>query len=134
MNEDKEFEGLEPINLRNNVGFTRAMIQQMYGIGKAGVIKQINKAKEDGRISVDSKLEPTKAADGKVYDTEIFTLDDLLELSFYIRNERTFAVRDWLKGLAKKELLKLKEEKQALRVSSDTAWRMLDQQDREDLY
>jgi len=106
---------------------TRKDISELYNVPKKTLADNIVLLKDDGLIG-GAKIRHT-AKDGKIYNTEVFTLQETIKIGFRLRSETALRLQDYASDLMVKQISSIKEEKRMLELELSYAWNRCDNED-----
>lgn len=106
---------------------TRGQIESLYDVARRTLADNINNLKEDGLIS-GAKIRHT-ASDGKIYNTEVFDLQETIKIGFRLRSDIALRLQDYASELMVRQINSFKEKQRMLELELSYAWNHSDNQD-----
>ena len=106
---------------------SRKQIKNIYRVPRKTLSYSINQLKKDGLIS-GAKIRLT-ARDGKIYPTEVFSLQETIKIGFRLRSDIALNLQDIASTLMVKRLNEIVKENRLLELELSYAWNKSDQND-----
>ena len=94
---DGKEDGIHVLYSNETIWATQKAMAELFGVGIPAVSKHLKNIFEDGELdenSVISKMETT-AADGKIYNTQFYSLDAIISVGYRINSVRATQFRQW---------------------------------------
>lgn len=126
----KIFEATSVVFQGDEVLADRIQVQKLYNVPKRTLAYNINKLKQAGKIS-GQKLALSSTKAGRFYEAEVYTLDEIITIGFWLRSEVALEFQKWAWKIITTELLETRKKVKAQQLQLDYFW---DKEDIEDLY
>ena len=94
---DGKEDGIHVLYSNETIWATQKAMAELFGVGIPAISKHLKNIFEDGELdenSVISKMETT-AADGKIYNTQFYSLDAIISVGYRINSVRATQFRQW---------------------------------------
>lgn len=130
------FENTSIVLINDEAEATRKQLELLYDVSRQNLSHHITSLKQDGLVVGKESL--LTASDGKIYQTEVYNVDEIISIGFRLRSEKAIAFQKWARNIIKNELVKtkleLQENREKLWTAQILADRLGDKSDQRDLY
>lgn len=128
--DETAFENLGVVVKNGDCKANFGQIRILYDVKRQTLYDTISKLKKDGLIiSTETRKNSQKGRPPQCYD-----LQSIIAIGLRLRNEKAIRFQKWAISLIKAELQSMTEKYHAAKISSNIAWRLWDQEDKEDYH